>query len=75
MAKKKKSKRWDDALEHLEPCPICGKPMMISIDGLYCPPCNYTYFQEDNETLVHTAERFNADRDNIAREIAFEVVE
>ena len=64
-----------DALDDLKPCPICGKQMMISWEGLYCPPCDYTYYQEDNETIVQTAERFNANRDNIAREIAFEVVE
>ena len=64
-----------DALDNLKTCPMCGGTMMFSIEGLYCPPCDYLYCQEENETLVQTAERFNADRDNIAREIAFDVVE
>ena len=66
--------RWNDALDNLEPCPKCGGEMKLAYEGLYCPACEYLYCQEENETLVQTAEHFNADRDNIAREIAFECV-
>ena len=58
-----------DALDDLAPCPDCGGEMKIVIEGLYCPRCDYLYCQEDGETLVETAEHFNADRDDIAREI------
>ena len=58
-----------DALDNLKPCPICGMPMMISWEGLYCPPCDYTYLQQHGETLIQTAEHYNADYERIVQEL------
>lgn len=61
-----------DALDMLKPCPICNGPMLLSVEGLYCSPCRYTYYQEDGESIVSTAERFNADWEDIVRDLAEE---
>lgn len=58
-----------DALDNIARCPGCEGIIFMTIEGLYCPRCNYLYCQEEGESIIETAERFNADRDEIAREM------
>ena len=58
-----------DALDLLQHCPICGRTMLITLDGLICPPCNFLYESKVGESLLQTCERYNADYETIRTEI------
>ena len=58
-----------DALDLLQPCPICGKTMLITLNGLVCLKCDYWFCSEDDETLVHTCERYNAEFETIRADL------
>ena len=58
-----------DALDLLQPCPICGRTMLITLNGLICPPCDYWFCSEEGESLLQTCERYNEEYETIRADL------
>ena len=58
-----------DILSELKPCPICGRKVMLTLYGISCPPCDYTFEAEGGEALFQTAERYNEHWEQIVKDL------